>query len=279
MLEEALRTSKRPAAPFSRQEPKAHPQKPGRKSGPKYGRRCRRPVPERIDEVVEVPLPAQCPRCGGGWEECATVSQFQTEIPEPRVERIEFRIQVGRCRCCRRRVQGRHPRQISNAIGGAASQLGGKRGTEFPRQIQAILQPAIQLRDRRQQERICDHGVAVARGRLEARLDQSLQRCDRSSSSARARRSIYLSELSRPGGHQLASRTDHPADGGGAQGMGWKSHGPRSADSKYSGQLSANLQPAVAACILASPESALFLSAQNPGLSRSYALNNYNRKS
>ena len=38
--------------------------------------------------------------------------------------------------------------------------------------------------------------------------------------SARARRSIYLPELSRPGGHQLASRTGHPTDGGGAQGMG-----------------------------------------------------------
>ena len=57
-------------------------------------------------------------------EEEETVSQFQTEIPPPQVERIEFRIQVGRCRCCRRRVQGRHPRQSSNAIGGAASQLG-----------------------------------------------------------------------------------------------------------------------------------------------------------
>jgi transposase len=30
--------------------------------------------------------------------------------------------------------------------------VGGKRGTEFPRQIQAILQQAIQLRDRRQHE-------------------------------------------------------------------------------------------------------------------------------
>jgi len=258
-----------------------------------------------------------------------TVSQFQTEIPPPQVERIEFRIQVGRCRCCRRRVQGRHPRQTSNAIGGAASQLGpralalatllnkglglpygktatvleqafglrvsrgglcqamervgrkaeptyqalvqqvrgspsvtpdetgwkvggqlwwmwvfstpqvtvyaiqpgrgfeqaarilgadfagflvrdgwavyrrfvhalhqsclahllrrcremillGKPGAEFPRQIQALLQQALQLRDRRQQEQISDHGVAVARGRLEARLDRSLQRCYRS---------------------------------------------------------------------------------------------------
>ena len=87
---------------------------------------------------MEVPLPAQCPRCGGGLEECATVSQFQTEIPEPRVERIEFRIQVGRCRCCQRRVQGRHPRQISNAIGGAASPLG-------PRALATLLSKGLGL--------------------------------------------------------------------------------------------------------------------------------------
>jgi hypothetical protein len=57
--------------------------------------------------------------------------------------------------------------------------------------------------------------------------------------------------------------------------MGWKSHGPRSADAKHFGQFSANLPPAATACILSSPESALFLSARSPGLSRSYALNNY----
>ena len=48
------------------------------------------------------------------------------EIPEPRVERIEFRIHVGCCRRCRRRVQGRHPRQTSDALGSAASQLGSR---------------------------------------------------------------------------------------------------------------------------------------------------------
>src|ERR671911_673446 len=31
---------------------------------------------------------------------------------------------VGRCRDCRRRVQGRHPLQTSDALGAAASQLG-----------------------------------------------------------------------------------------------------------------------------------------------------------
>ncbi|MGB8848840.1 MAG: IS66 family transposase [Candidatus Acidiferrales bacterium] len=124
LLEEALRAGKRQAAPFSRKNPKAAPEKPGRKAGKKYGRRCRRPVPDQVDEIIEVPLPSRCPRCRGELEEGETVSQFQTDIPEPQVERIEFRIHVGRCRRCRRRVQGRHPRQTSDAVGVAASQLG-----------------------------------------------------------------------------------------------------------------------------------------------------------
>jgi len=330
LLEEALRAAKRQAAPFSRQKPKAQPQRPGRKAGKQYGRRYRRSLPDTVDEVVEVPLPARCPRCGGGLEECETVSQFQTEIPPPRVERIEFRISVGRCRRCRRRVQGRNPRQSSDAVGSAASQLGpralalatqlnkglglpygktaavlqqafglqvsrgglcqalarvaskaeptyqalveevrrsasvtpdetgwrvdgklwwmwafstprvtvysiqpgrgfeqaarvlgtdfagflvrdgwgiyrqftnalhqtclahllrrcremilvaGRGEREFPRTIETILQQSLQLRDRRAQGQISEHGVAVARGRLEARLDRSLERRYRS---------------------------------------------------------------------------------------------------
>jgi transposase len=124
LLEEALRAGKRQAAPFSRRNPKAAPQKPGRKPGKKYGHPYRRAVPNQVDEIIDVPLPSRCPRCRGELEECETVSQFQTEIPEPRVECIEFRIHVGRCRRCRRRVQGRHPRQTSDAVGSAASQLG-----------------------------------------------------------------------------------------------------------------------------------------------------------
>jgi transposase len=125
-LEEALRSAKRQAAPFSRRHPKAHPQKPGRKAGAKYGRRGRRKIPEKVDETVEVPLPQQCPQCGGRLKETELVSQYQTEIPEPRVERIEFRIHVGHCRQCGARVQGRHPRQTSQAVGSAASQLGAR---------------------------------------------------------------------------------------------------------------------------------------------------------
>ena len=123
-LEEALRAAKRQAAPFSRRHPKAHPLKPGRKAGLDYGRASRREIPERVDEVVEVPLPTRCPQCGGEVEETGVVSQYPTEIPQPRVERIEFRIHYGRCRRCRQPVEGRDRRQSSRAGGSAASQWG-----------------------------------------------------------------------------------------------------------------------------------------------------------
>jgi transposase len=125
-LEEAQRAAKRQAAPFSRRKPKAHPAKPGRKAGAQYGRRCRRPIPETIEQTLEAELPGCCPHCGGPVEETGIDSQYQTEIPQPQVERIEFRIHVGQCQDCGRRVQGRHPRQTSDALGSAASQLGAR---------------------------------------------------------------------------------------------------------------------------------------------------------
>lgn len=123
-LEEAQRSGKRQAAPFSRQAPKAEPKRPGRKAGAGYGRHCRRPIPKRIDERLEAPLPGACPRCGGRVRETGVVSQYQTEIPEPKVNHIEFRIHVGECRGCGQMLRGRHARQCSDAVGGAASQLG-----------------------------------------------------------------------------------------------------------------------------------------------------------
>jgi len=279
-----------------------------------------------MDEVIDVPLPGQCPQCGSRVEETRVMSQYQTEIPPPRVKRIEFRIHQGCCPSCGERVAGRHPRQTSAALGSAASQLGprtlalatelnkglglpygkvaeileqgwglkvsrsglcraiarmgakaaptyqilrerirgepsvtpdetgwkvaarlwwmwvfaserltvyailpgrgfeqagtvldpgftgflvrdgwgvyrqfeqalhqsclahllrrcremiaveGKQAAQFPRQVQSILQAALGLRDRREQEGISGHGLAVARGHLEARLDRELDR-------------------------------------------------------------------------------------------------------
>jgi transposase len=124
-LDEATRAGKRQAAPFAKGPPKAEPKRPGRKPGPDYGPKAHRqpPSPEQIDEVHEAPLPRACPECGGPLDETHVAQQFQVEIPRKPIHR-QFNIHVGQCRQCRRRVQGRHPLQTSDALGAAAAQLG-----------------------------------------------------------------------------------------------------------------------------------------------------------
>src|SRR5256884_2507092 len=122
-LEAALRAGKRQAAPHSRGELKANPKPPGRKAGRAYGRRACRPIPQRLDERIDVALPKRCPRCGGGVEVEQTAPQYQEEIVRRTVAR-RFDIALGRCRRCGRRVQGRHPLQTSDAVGVGSVQLG-----------------------------------------------------------------------------------------------------------------------------------------------------------
>jgi transposase len=124
-LDEATRASKRQAAPFAKGQPANQPKKPGRKPGKDYGPKAHRqpPRPEQIDEVHEAPLPHICPDCGGPLDETHVAQQFQVEIPRKPIHR-QFNIHVGQCRQCRRRVQGRHPLQTSDALGAAAAQLG-----------------------------------------------------------------------------------------------------------------------------------------------------------
>jgi transposase len=123
-LAEVDRGHKRQTAPFSKGAPKADPEKPGRKPGPAYGTVAHRARPDRVDAVLEAALPDRCPDCGAVLDELATRDQFQTDIPpvEPRV--VRFRIHIGLCRGCGRRVQGRHPEQTSDALGAAANQIG-----------------------------------------------------------------------------------------------------------------------------------------------------------
>ena len=123
-LQEALRASKRQAAPFSKGPPKDDPKPPGRKAGPDYGTKAHRPIPSGPpDEVIDVPLPDACPHCGGSTVEDHTEPQFQTEIPRRPIIR-RFDLHIGHCRCCGKRIQPRHPLQTSDALGAAASQLG-----------------------------------------------------------------------------------------------------------------------------------------------------------
>ena len=124
-LDAALRAGKRQAGPFAKGEPKANPNNPGRKPGKDYGTKAHRqpPPPEQIDEVHEAPLPEVCPDCGGPLDETHVAQQFQVEIPRKPIHR-QFNIHIGQCRQCRRRIQGRHPLQTSDALGAAAAQLG-----------------------------------------------------------------------------------------------------------------------------------------------------------
>lgn len=123
LLEKASRSNKRQAAPFSKGLPKADPKPPGRKRGEDYGTKAFRAVPEVIDEEHDAPLPARCPNCGGPVELGHIDAQYQAEIPRRPIYR-KFNVAVGRCTCCRKRVQGRHELQTSDALGCAASQVG-----------------------------------------------------------------------------------------------------------------------------------------------------------
>jgi len=120
----ARRRATRQAAPFSRGLPKAQPERPGRKPGAAYGRRAHRGAPARVDVVHDAPLPARCADCGGRVQQQRVVSQYQEDLPVQRPVVHEFRVAVGACRQCHRRVQGRHPLQTSDALGAAAVQLG-----------------------------------------------------------------------------------------------------------------------------------------------------------
>jgi transposase len=125
-VEELERAGKRQAAPFSRNDPRPDPKRPGRKPGPDYGVRARRAVPERVDRQVDVPLPETCPHCGGRDIEHERVAyQYQEDFPQPQPTDIaRYGVHLGRCRGCGRRIQPRHPDQTSDALGAAGVQLG-----------------------------------------------------------------------------------------------------------------------------------------------------------
>lgn len=122
-LEEALRSLKRQAAPFSKGQPKSNPKRPGRKSGSDYGQRAFRAIPDRVDEKISVELPKKCPDCGGPVIDDSTHPQFQEDIVRRTIVR-RFDVVIGHCRDCGGHVQGRHPLQSSDALGAAQVQVG-----------------------------------------------------------------------------------------------------------------------------------------------------------
>ena len=123
-LDAARRASARQAAPFSRGGRVARPRRPGRKAGAAHGRHGHRRPPTHVDQTYDAPLPAHCPGCDGLLQETGIATQYQEELPVQRPLVRVFHIHIGQCTRCRRRVQGRHPLQTSDALGAAAVHLG-----------------------------------------------------------------------------------------------------------------------------------------------------------
>lgn len=125
LLEESRRSGKRQAAPFSKGEPTDEPKRPGRKRGRGHGRHGHRMAPASIDRELRAPLPECCPHCGGEVAHERDADQFQTDLPAlPSPTTTRFKVAVGRCRSCGKRVQGRHGEQTSDALGAAGAQIG-----------------------------------------------------------------------------------------------------------------------------------------------------------
>jgi transposase len=125
LLDDSRRSGKRQAAPFSKGEPIDEPKTPGRRSGKNHGRHGHRRVPAApIDRELDAPLPWCCPDCGGSVIHERDEEQFHTELPSARPVITRFTVGIGCCTKCKRRVQGRHPEQTSDALGAAGSQDG-----------------------------------------------------------------------------------------------------------------------------------------------------------
>lgn len=120
-LEATLRAGKRQAAPFAKGAPKAEPKTPGRKAGHPA---AQRPKPQRVDRVVDAPLPVRCPDCGGKVVEDNLDVQYQVDIPPVQPVVTQFDVHTGRCQDCQRRLQGHHPQQTSDALGAAGVPYG-----------------------------------------------------------------------------------------------------------------------------------------------------------
>jgi transposase len=120
-LEEAKRAGKRQATPFSKGEPKENPKKPGQKEGHKAMHRA---VPQKIDRVREARLPVFC-ECGGTIVKDDQKPQYQSDIQMPvPVIVTQFNVEIGHCPDCKKRHQGRHAEQTSDALGAANVQIG-----------------------------------------------------------------------------------------------------------------------------------------------------------
>jgi transposase len=126
-LEEELRQSKKSAAPFSKNRPKAHPKAPGRKAGQGVFTRREAPVVEPQDEVRELAVPlasARCPNCDSPLEVRTETASVVDAPAAPRRVITKFAVEVGHCPRCHTEVRGTHPELPPDQQGATAHRVG-----------------------------------------------------------------------------------------------------------------------------------------------------------
>lgn len=123
-IERLKRSQPRSAAPFSKNQPKTDPKKPGRKPG--QGVFAHRPAPGwPATETIRAEVPSNCPSCGGPLEPVSEEMATSTELPlDPRPVVTAYRVPVCQCQRCGRRVRGRAPGLAPDQAGATAHRVG-----------------------------------------------------------------------------------------------------------------------------------------------------------
>jgi hypothetical protein len=128
-LEAALRRGKRQAAPFSKDKgkSKAERKKAGRRAGEGPFTQRTKPEVKPADQLQEIAVElddARCPECGAPLEvveeEASTI-----DVPAEPVRVIKlFKVQVGVCPRCGRKVRATHPDLPADQCGATAHRVG-----------------------------------------------------------------------------------------------------------------------------------------------------------
>jgi transposase len=126
-LEEEVRKAQRQASPFSKGRGKPNPKKPGRRAGQGSFVNRRQPEGGPSDQVeqIEVPLAQkQCPQCQVPLEVQTETATVEDVPPKPVRHITIYRVEVGRCPICGRKIRGRHPDLPEDQQGATAHRLG-----------------------------------------------------------------------------------------------------------------------------------------------------------
>lgn len=126
-IEQLKRSPARSAAPFSKNQRKKNPKRPGRKAGQgPFHHRAAPPEEEYTAPLEEVPVTeTACPECGGELLEAGTEIVTNTELPPlPKPEVKAYRVHIRCCAHCQRKVRGRHAEVASGQWGATAHRLG-----------------------------------------------------------------------------------------------------------------------------------------------------------